>query len=1215
MDNKIDSTLELTHSSPKKTIIQPSKKKESQKDFSSSIPKRFCSHTPQAITHIINHFPLLTSDFLSKDLLKLLLSSKESLALMIDDSKEQQTSFPATFSPSLDITLVATLAAARYSGKVVLLVVPNTSIARKINEIINNFFGSHCQVATTINSLSDNVSCELFGDSRIILSTYSDFLRKLLTKDLPSIHSIIFYQPLNHQNNSLLTSYMFDIMLLRLEFSSRSNSSFRKIFLCDPSYFNPTGYQLLTNCSNIFSFGHSQSLDDSLYTPDLDIIYKHAFILMFGLLFKRHLTRKQLFTELRSSFLYRSLLAVQEVGNNIHSFDSSTEEFELLFEKQLYKAFILLSHPSLGPFTIIKKSKNRYTLSSFGEEFLTAVTYSSSSLIDIINLIDFLCSTMKEKTLSWDSFLKYLMKSFPVNNAYNYNQSFNQLIAFIKQVKEIYNSMSDLDFDTLSLKSKNKLSKLLHSRKYSFGDFQNMKILKCVGQRFANDTLAHSLQAIDDQILKSFYSEKSHQKKKVLYNKQKLQELVLSEVLSSDKPQTVSQVALSLNLKKHLTDSVLRSFSKHEDAFIVSKTVTTANGRRTFFGTHQNFPINFDYTCFDCQFYSESGICTIFSTLGRLAPHKLPYLLRKRSDSTLKPGTFTCFKYSPKKLRTESFTLEAFGNLTREVQGLTNLGAIFHHKCIYCSSVIEAFGTKYQPLIGTSTISCFHCGSLYKLSRTKTKNTSKKIMVKCQEGNLNAFENTLYELSGLVWDEHKRELTPLHGMTIRYGEKVSLEGDYIVIENIRKKVDELEYLYSSIPLSQKIIDFLEQKGVQVKFNPIALQKQTKISNNDKMTSEQALAIQALRVSCIFNNPFLQANLYSRWGVTIRTFLLLEKDLTEENLASFQLFGFEWYLLDILKLSSNALHPYTIRICEGLAGNIMWLFLKEVFGQKQLDLFTRVRDRYVKEKEFYPNKRTLAYSAISALTNFFLILIQDYLKILHKKEGIPWKGSLGLIHGTKKASALYELGFFLDFIDPIKIAALYFLAKAITDDVISFSDVEEFLSPSGATLYAVKFNSISKLESLVHDFFSENVVYSSKEVSFEEAYILYLRNFFELMNETIIAIKNMNLTIEGIDKSAFSWLQSWDNLSCEKREIIASNLHEKLPDNLTNSNFEPFNYLPSFLQKRFNSIQSIIQSLEKFSLFNDWEKRVLSENNIQTFLYQDNSSEEDINGFQ
>jgi len=671
-----------------------------------------------------------------------------------------------------------------------------------------------------------------------------------------------------------------------------------------------------------------------------------------------------------------------------------------------------------------------------------------------------------------------------------------------------------------------------------------------------------------------------------------------------------SQVALSLNLKKHLTDRVLRSYSKHEDAFIVAKTVTTANGRRTFFGTHQNFPINFDYTCSDCQFYSESGI---FSTLGRLAPHKLPYLLRKRSDSTLKPGTFACFKYSPKELRAESFTLEAFGNLIREVQGLTNLGAIFHHKCIYCSSVIEALGTKYQPLIGTSTISCFHCGSLYKLSRTKTKNTSKKIMVKCQEGNLNAFENTLYELSGLVWDEHKRELIPLHGMTIRFGEKVSLEGDYLIIENIRK-MDELEYLYSSIPLSQKIVDFLEQKGVQVKFNPIAFQKQAKISNNDQMTSEQVLAIQALRISCIFNNPFLQANLYSRWVVTIRTFLLLEKDLTEENLVSFQLFGFEWYFLDIIKLSSNALHPYTIRICEGLAGNIMWLFLKEVFGQKQLDLFTRVRDRYVKEKEFYPNKRTLAYSAISALTNFFLILIQDYLKALHKQEGIPWKGSLGLIHGTKKASALYELGFFLDFIDPIKIAALYFLAKAISDDVISFSDVEEFLSPSGATLYAVKFNSISKLESLVDDFFSESVIYSSKEVSFEEAYIMYLRNFFELLNQTIIALKNLNLTIEGIDKSAYSWLQSWDNLSCEERAIISSKLQEKLPDDLANSNFEPFSYLPSFLEKRFNSFQSIIQSLEKFSLFDDWEKSILSENNIQTFLYQDNSSEEDINGF-
>lgn len=1217
MEGSLDKSQEQTQpgKTGEKTTKLPSKNGTKEKDLSTSIPKRFRSHIPQAITHILHYFPLLTSDFMTAPLLKLLFTSKESFTLMIDDSKECQKLFPVKFSPSIDLALATTLTAARYSSKVAMLVVPNTSFARTMNEILQTYFGSQCQVATTISSLSDAVSCELFGDSRIILSNYNAFLRKLLTKDLPSIHSIIFLHPLNHQNHSLLTTYLFDIILLRLKFSSRSNSSFRKIFLCDPQYFTSEGYQLLTKCVKNYSVGNVNPLTDSHHLPALKAIYKYAFILLLGLLFKRHLTRKKLFTEMRSSFLYHSFLAEKEAENNLQSFDSMILDFEQLFDKQLYKAFVLLSHPSLGPFTFIKKSKNRYTLSAFGEQFLSAVTYSSSSLIDIANLIGFIYSAMKEKALSWDSLLDYLQKSFPVNNAYNYKQSFDQLLAFIQQVREIYNTLPNSTFKSLPPKIKIKLSKLLHSRKYSFGDFQNMKILSCIGQRLDNDSLTLSLQAIDKRMLKSFYSKKlAKRTKKLLYNKQKLRELVFSEILSSNKPQTVTQVALSLNLNKHLTGRVLRYYAQEEDSIIVAKTVTTANGRRTFFGSDQNFPINFDLTCSNCQFYHVTGFCTIFITIGRLAPHKLPYIFRARAETNLKPATFACPKFSPKNLRHESFALEEFGDLTRMVQGLSNLGATFQHSCIYCSSVVEAFGSSYLPQIGTSTISCAHCGSLYKLARSNAKNNSKKILVKCQEGNLNAFVNTLYEMTGLVWDDSKKVLTPLHGMTIRFGEKVSLDGDYLIIENIRKKIDELEYLYSSMSLTQDIVRALDDNGVHVKFNSIVLQKQDEVCINDQMTIEQVIAIHALRVSCILNNPLLNANLNSRWVVTLRSFLLLEKSLDEADLLSLQLFDFEWSFLDIMKLSSNVHHPYTILICEGLAGNLMWLFLKEVFGQKNLNLFSRVRDRYTIEKEFYPNKRTLAYSAISALTNFFLILVQDRLKALHKQEGFPWKGSIGMIHGTKKASILHDLGFFLDFIDTIKIASLYFLAKAISEDLLSFSDVEEFSSPSGATLYAVKFNSISKLESLVDEFFSELVIYSSEEVSFEEAYITYLREFFKLIKLTELALKELIIVIAGAEKTAFDWLQNWSDLSQGERDIIACNLREKLSNVLENINFKPFSYLPSFLQERFNYFQSIIRSFEKFTVFDDWEECVLKENNVLTFLYQDYSSRRSNYGY-
>ncbi|MGC9778863.1 MAG: hypothetical protein HZR80_06430 [Candidatus Heimdallarchaeota archaeon] len=1207
MNNGLDNSREQASTLAEKVTKEPvSEKTNKQQDFSSSMPNRFCSHLPRTVSHVIHHLPILAGGFIQSKLLKCFFKSKESFAITIDDSKEYKKLFPVKFSPSLDLALAATLSMARYSGKVSVLVVPNTSLARKVNHFLQTNFNSHCRVATTISSLAQEVSCELFGDARIILSTYNSFLRKLLTKDHPSFHSVVFYQPLNHQNHSLLTTYLFDILLLRLEFSFRGKNSLRKIFLCDPLYLSVKGYQLLTKCSNNFSIVTSHPLDESFYLPPSDSIYKHAFLLMLGLLFGRHLTRKQLFTEMHSSYLYRSLLAVQAAGSNDQTVALVEEELEELFDKQLYKAFILLSHPSLGPFIFIKKSKNRYTLTAFGEEFLSAITYSDSALADIINLIEFLCTATKAKTFSWDSFLEYLLKSFPVNAVYSYNQSFNQLLAFIQQVREIYNSLSEPNFDTLSPKAQIKLSKLLHSRKYSFGDFQNMKILSSIGQRLANDSLAMSLQAIDEQMLKSFYSKKTPRKKNILYNKQKMQELVLTEVLSSEKPQTVSQVALSLNLNKHLTDRVLRSFVQEQDSLIVSKTVTTAIGRRTFFGSLQNFPHYFEFTCSNCQFYTIRGICSVFETLGRLAPHKLPTKYRTRAEKPLKPSTVACNRFSPKTLRQESFTLEKFGDLTREVQGLTDLGASFHHNCIYCSSVVEAFGTKYIPQVGTSTISCSYCGSLFKLSRSKKGSTSERILVKCHEGNLNTFVNVLYDISGMVWDDHKRELAPLHGMTIRLGEKVSLEGDYLIIENIRKNVNELEYLYSSAPLSRKIVTSLEKKGVRIKFNPIVyqLQEQAETGYCDQMTADHFNAILALRVTCTLNNSFLYANIYSRWAVTNQLLCLQEKGLNEHMLSSHQLFDFEWEFLDILLLSRNVHHAFTSRICEGLAGNIMWLFLKEVFKQKNLNLFSRVRDRYVPEKEFFPDKRTLAFSAISALTNFFLILIQDHLKALHMREGLPWKGSSGLIHGTRKTSFLDELGFFLDFIDPIKIAALYFIARAITDESISSSDVEDFISPSGATLFAVKLTSISKLEILVDAFFSEKVVYASSVVSLEEAYTIYLREFFKLVGQTNSMLKSMTLNISGTEKSASAWLILWDKLSFEEQAIVSSKLREKLSYISSSLKFVPFSYLPPFLQEKCDWFQTFICSLEDFDLYDAWEECILRKNNIRSFLFLD-----------
>jgi len=1194
-------------------VAKEQKEPSDKKKKHSAVLTSDCNHQPRTISQIIHHLPMLTSRFLSFEILESLTfvrNNSDSCMFMIDDAKDLSSLLPVQLSPSLDVAIAATLFGARNSGNVSLLVLPTTACARKVNYLLQSSFGSNCRVTTTISSLSEDVPCELFADARVILSTPGALLRKLLTKDLPSFQTVVFYHPLTVQNQSLLTAYLFDALLLRLKFSCRKNKSLRTFYFCDSQIFSVEGYELLTGRSKSLnsSFSHQpeQQLSAMGFNQVASNVCQQAVLPMISLLFRRHLTRKQLFKEIRSSYLYRSF----KMGS--HPATDQKLSSEQLFDKQLYKTFLLLSTPSLGPFQLITKSHNRYTLTTFGEEFLGALTYSSAEITDVYKLLVFLSSSMREDSLTWEALLEYLRKSFPVENAYRYNQSFNQLIGFIQEIKRNYSLLSDRKSELdLTNKTRTKLAELLRPKQYSFGDFQNMKLLSSIGQRLDDESLNHSLQAINNQMLKSFFSQKSKRKKNVLYNKQKARELVLSEVLTADYPQTISQVALTLRLNRNLTDRILRSFTREDNPIVRTKTVTTTKGMRAFFASVTSFPAYFDCCCTDCQFYSSTGICSLFSRLGKLAPHKLPYEYHSRAYQSLKPGTVPCRFFSAKKLRRETYPLETFGDLSRVVQGLTVLGTTFKHKCLYCESIVEAFGTSHQPQIGTSTISCLNCGSLYKLGRSKGKKKAEQIIVKCQEGNLNVFETTLYNLSGLIWSDHKLELVPAHGMTIRLGEKVSFEGEFLIIENVRKRISDLEYLYSSVPLEPEILLTLEQHGVNVRFNPIVQQlgNQIELPRTSFFSAERLLALTALRETCLVNNPILNANICSRWAVTVMLFCLLEQHLDENRLASIPIIDFEWIFLDILLRARNVHHAFTSRLCEGLTGNLMWVFLKELFGKANLVMLTRVRDRLVSEKEFFPGERTLAYSAVSALINFFLLLVQDRLIMLHLQADLPWKGASGLVHGTKKVSALNKRGFFLDFIDTIKIAAILFLAKAIAAKDLTANDVKEKISPSGVILYSVKQEAIPKLEKLVNQLFNDQVYYSSQTISLEKAYSLHLHDFIQLLDSIAVSLRQITIVLDGTQHSAADWLEQWDDLSASNQELVTRVLHKQLPLVVESEKFEPFSYLPVILRKRLTSLLMFLPSLVDFELFCDWEEHVLTKNDIRSFLFKNDESNE------
>ncbi len=164
----------------KKIDLHP--KSNLNKNFSALITKQHLAHQPRTVSQIIYHFPIMISRFLSTKALDFLFRKKDSCMFVVDDVNEITTRLPVQFSPSLDLALVVTLLSARHAGKATVLVVPTTTHARKLVESHQTTFGPTCLVATTISSLTNEVSCELFSDARIIFSTPGSLLRTPLKR-------------------------------------------------------------------------------------------------------------------------------------------------------------------------------------------------------------------------------------------------------------------------------------------------------------------------------------------------------------------------------------------------------------------------------------------------------------------------------------------------------------------------------------------------------------------------------------------------------------------------------------------------------------------------------------------------------------------------------------------------------------------------------------------------------------------------------------------------------------------------------------------------------------------------------------------------------------------------------------------------------------------------------------------------------------------------
>lgn len=629
--------------------------------------------------------------------------------------------------PEDQLQLAATIAllSARLSNQTAMIIVRTSEQAKKIYNYVN-YDGDQGTAETTKKTLAGMKIASTFskfkGNShplaanKLIITSYNTLTRNLLYRksrddalkakvQLPIVNAYIFIDPfdenksLNRARKSWISDNIDSILLL---LPQRDRTHVRRHFISAglvPAEEIERGFNNIMISTNEGVRAIYQDLkEDALQNAFL------RFILF--CLYSGSPSKKQLIEQLQKATYFRIYQAKKKKTDA----EMTQHLTELIFHTKYFQNLSLfesLQEKHLGAFALVKKdqsSYSRFTLTTFGRQYLIASTYFEEMLNDPMMFL----RTIRKKTE-------------------------NDIITW-ELVREIFSDFTrgKLQFDDLQfligkldiLKDEEEtIASILSASNNCYVLFQITRMLNCFRDQMTQDS-RESLKFLNRVLQKSYDVEESPINKKM--DRQTFERALKELLANTEFPITQNKICSMLIINAFEAKQAIQSLNKNR--YPVKKlTIKPPKGRSHDVYTSKNFPAHFKVVCGDCHWY-EKRRCMFWRRTINIAERKVSSENYIRATKTLRGITVGCKHFMKKEKMTIIYSVEEFyDTITRSFVGFSaDNKEIYAYLCSTClvegrEIVIEDFGTEDRPAQGLKPVSCSMCNTTFKLIQKRKK--------------------------------------------------------------------------------------------------------------------------------------------------------------------------------------------------------------------------------------------------------------------------------------------------------------------------------------------------------------------------------------------------------------------------------------------------------------------------------------------------------------
>ena len=673
---------------------------------------------PDALITILRDFPF-PSGFDEDDVQKAVDCSEDLLILSPNIHEQYKTAVSLALLNS------------RLSNASAIIVVNTSSEARNIYQIltstqkqdlegsINNTTRSTIyRIASTFMHFKGN--CYPSSFRCIIITSYNFLLRQLFYRrnnqadlkykiTLPLAGAYIFLDPLNE--NKMLTNinkgFSINTIDSILFLKKRSSTANKRMHYISPGFVPKEQLQKIFQTNTIIETTDINELVfDFSFESEQTLKHLKSMLpyLLLVRLYSGYPTKKELFHRIQNSILFR--LLESECSNQ---FEKNTLEFVVKRELALtFRSFVPQDNHNYtlydSPTLITRASQNtgRFSLTSFGKNFILASTYFKEIQNNPLAILSIIKEKIHNNYLDWDG----ISETF--HNFTNGQIAYEDLQILINNLKT--NTIPEMDSTFSALLGRN-----------SYSIFSICKMLSCFQDYLTKET-KDNLKAIRKTLLGGIpiLEEFSHGKR----DKLAIEQAIKEELAYTKLPVTITQLAFSLSLQKSEVKEALINIKQEGHLPLKTIIVKLPNGSKSTYFATQEIPFYFFKKCGDCYFY-EKNHCTFWLKVCTIAKRKVPKKYFPYINTrNLRKETVACEIYLEASTIDYKLSLEEFyHSVPKSFIGFTAKGVEeFAHFCPVCSEKgekvhLRALGNASFPQQGSIITRCPRCASSFKLEQ------------------------------------------------------------------------------------------------------------------------------------------------------------------------------------------------------------------------------------------------------------------------------------------------------------------------------------------------------------------------------------------------------------------------------------------------------------------------------------------------------------------